>query len=136
MPYTEKNEKFMEYAGPPSFLCNNFTMFLISPLFEPIMAMDSSNIYSMLPVSDRKDDVVLDSSVTNIDIAKNYDDYPIEELQVPTLIFHAKDDKLASYADTKKAVKRFTDCIFISFENGAFNGWTRIRNQKSSFWFH
>ena len=118
MPYTEKPEKFMKYAGPPSFLCNNFTMFLISPLFESIMGMDSSTIYDMLPVSDRKDGVILDSSVTNIDMAKNYNDYPIEELQVPTLIFHAKDDKLASYTDTEKAVRRFPDCTFISFENG------------------
>ena len=31
---------------------------------------------------------------------------------------HAKDDKLASYTDTEKAVKRFPDCTFISFESG------------------
>lgn len=118
MPNTEKPEKYMKYAGPPAFLCNDFTMFLISPLFEPLMGMESSTIYSMLPVSDRKDGVILDASVTNIDMAKYYDDYPIEDLQVPTLILHAKDDKLASYTDTEKAVKRFPNCIFISFESG------------------
>ena len=83
MPFTEKPEKYSEYAGPPAFLCNDFTMFLISPLFDPIMGM-----------------------------------YRIEDLQVPTLIFHAKDDKLASYTDTEKAIKRFPNCTFIPFENG------------------
>ena len=48
----------------------------------------------------------------------NYDDYRIEELQMPTLVFHAKDDKLASYTDTEKAVKRFPNCTFIPFESG------------------
>lgn len=118
MPFTEKPEKYSEYGGPPAFLCNDFTMFLISPLFNPIMGMEPSTIYSMLPVGDRKNGVVLDASVTNLDMAKNYDDYRIEELQVPTLVFHAKDDKLASYTDTEKAVKRFPNCTFIPFESG------------------
>lgn len=118
MPFTEKPEKYSEYVGPPAFFCNGFTMFLISPLFDPIMGMEPSTIYSMLPVSDRKNGVVLDASVTNLDMARNYDDYRIEELQVPTLVFHAKDDKLASYTDTEKAVKRFPNCTFIPFERG------------------
>lgn len=118
MPFTEKPEKYSEYAGPPAVLCNDLTMFLISPLFDPIMGMEPSTIYSMLPVSDRKDGVVLDASVTNLDMARNYDDYHIEDLQVPTLVFHAKDDKLASYTDTVKAIERFPNCTFISFESG------------------
>lgn len=118
MPLTEKPDKYLKYAGPPPFLCNSFTMFLLSPLFKLIMGMEPSTIYDMLPVGDRKDGVVLDASVTNIDMAKEYEDYHIEELQVPTLVFHAKDDKLANYADTEKAVKRFANCTFISFENG------------------
>lgn len=118
MPFTEKPEKYSEYAGPPAVLCNDLIMFLISPLFDPIMGMEPSTIYSMLPVSDRKDGVVLDASVTNLDMARNYDDYHIEDLQVPTLVFHAKDDKLASYTDTVKAIERFPNCTFISFESG------------------
>lgn len=118
MPFTEKPEKYSEYAGPPAVLCNDLTMFLISPLFDPIMGMEPSTIYSMLPVSDRKDGVVLDASVTNLDMARNYENYRIEDLQVPTLVFHAKDDKLASYTDAEKAVKRFPNCTFIPFESG------------------
>ena len=118
MPFAEKPEKYPEYAGPPAFLCNDFAMFLISPLFEPIMGMEPSTIHSMLPVSERKAGVVLDASVTNLDMAGNYDDYHVEDLQVPTLVFQAKDDKLVSYSDTEKAVKRIPNCTFISFESG------------------
>lgn len=118
MPFKEKPEKFSEYAGPPVFLCNDFAMLLISPLFEPVMGMDPSTIYSMFPVGDRKDGVILDASVTNPDMARNFDSYQIESLQVPTLIFHAKDDKLASYEDTMNALSRFPTCTFISFETG------------------
>lgn len=118
MPFTEKPEKIFTYAGPPAFLCNDYAMFLISPLFEPIMGMEPSTIYGMLPIGERKDGVVLDASVTNLDMARNYDDYRVEDLQVPTLVFHAKDDKLASYTNTEKAVKRFPNCTFIPFENG------------------
>lgn len=118
MPFTEKPEKIFTYAGPPAFLCNDYAMFLISPLFEPIMGMEPSTIYDMLPIGERKDGVVLDASVTNLDMARNYDDCRVEDLQVPTLVFHAKDDKLASYTNTEKAVKRFPNCTFIPFENG------------------
>lgn len=118
MPFAEKPEKYAEYAGPPAFLCSDYAMFLMSPLFEPIMGMEPSTIYSMLPVGERKDGVVLDARVTNPDMARNFDDYKIEEMQVPVLILHAKDDKLASYKDVENALGRFQNCTFISFETG------------------
>lgn len=118
MPYTEKPVKYFEYAGPPAFLCNDYAMFLISPLFEPIMGMESSTIYSMLPVADRKEGVIIDSSVTNPDMARDFEKYKVEDLQVPSLILHAKDDKLASFEDTLNALNRFPNCRFISFETG------------------
>jgi pimeloyl-ACP methyl ester carboxylesterase len=118
MPYTEKPEKYDDYAGPPAFLCNDYTMLLLSPFFGPMMGMETSTIYSMLPISERKDGVILDASMTNPDMARNFDSYKIEELQIPTLILHAKDDKLASYTQTEKAVSRFPKCTFVSFETG------------------
>ncbi len=65
---------------------------MISLLFKPIMGMEPSTIYSMLPVRDRKDGVILDSSITN--------------------------PEMASYTDTEKAISRFPNCTFISFESG------------------
>lgn len=118
LPLSEKTTKYAEYAGPPEFLCNDYAMFLMSPLFEPIMGMDPSTIYSMMPVSERKAGVVLDAAVTNPDMARNYESYDIEKLQVSVLILHAKDDKLASYDDTVNALRRFPDYAFKSFEDG------------------
>lgn len=118
VPPAEKPEKYSEYAGPPAFLCNDYAMFLISPLFEPIMGMKPSTICTMLPIGERKKGVILDASVTNPDMNKNYDSYPVENLQVPTLILQSKDDKMVKYSETEKAVKRFPDCTFILFEDG------------------
>ena len=50
LPYSEKPEKYPEYAGPPQFLCYDYAMFLICPLFQSIMGMDKSTIYGMLPI--------------------------------------------------------------------------------------
>lgn len=118
MPLTEKPEKYSEYAGPPEFLCNNYAMFLMRPVFGPVMGMDPSTIYSMMPVSERKAGVVLDAAVTNPDMARNYESYDIENLKVPVLILHAKDDKLASYESAVNASARFPKYIFVSFEDG------------------
>ena len=118
MPLAAKPANYAEYAGPPAFLCNDYAMFLMNPLFEPVMGMDASTIYSMLPVGERKAGVILDASITNPDMARNYDSYIIEDLQVPTLILHAKDDKLASYADVEKAWDRFPNSTLVSFETG------------------
>ena len=118
MPPAAKPANYAEYAGPPAFLCNDYAMFLMNPLFEPVMGMDASTIYGMLPVRERKAGVILDASITNPDMARNYDSYIIEDLQVPTLILHAKDDKLASYADVEKAWDRFPNSTLVSFETG------------------
>jgi len=118
MPLTEKPAKYAEYAGPPEFMCNDYAMFLLSPLFGPVMGMDAATVFSMLPVSERKAGVLLDAAVTNPELARNYESYEIEKLQVPVLILHAKDDKLASYEATVKALSRFPAYTFLSFESG------------------
>lgn len=119
MPYAKEPKKYAEYAGPPKFLCNDYAMFLLSPLFEPIMGMEPSTIYSMLPIGERKKGVVLDASITNPDMARNYDDYHIEDLKCPVLVLHAKDDKLAAYSGVEEAKGRFPkDSKFVIFETG------------------
>lgn len=118
MPLAEKPTKYAEYAGPPEFLCSDYAMFLMSPLFGPLMGMNPSTIYSMMPVSERKAGVRLDAAITNPDMARNYESYDIENLQVPVLILHAKDDKLASYAAVSDALGRFPNCKCIFFETG------------------
>jgi len=117
-PLIEKPDTYPEYAGPPAFLCNNFGMWLLRPFFKPLMGMESSTIYAMLPVNERKEGIITDASITNPDMAKNYDEYVIENLQVPVLIFQSKDDKMADYDLMEQAVSRFPDYTFIVFETG------------------
>jgi len=117
-PLIEKPESYQEYQGPPSFLCNNFGMWLLSPFFKPIMGMEPDTIYSMLPVNDRHDGMVMDASITNPDMARNYDEYQVENLQVPSLIFQAKDDLMSKYELIEQSIHRFPNCTFIVFETG------------------
>ncbi|MEK4511427.1 alpha/beta fold hydrolase [Paenibacillus sp. FSL K6-2524] len=117
-PFLEKPESYSEYSGPPSFMCNDFPMWLLRPLFKPLMGMEQDTIYSMLPVSRRHDGMVMDASITNPDMARNFDQYPIEDLQVPSLILQSKDDALASYEQISKSLSRFPISTFISFEDG------------------
>ena len=44
------------------------------------------------PVSERKTGVILDGKLTNPDMERNFEQYPIEELNVPVLILHSEDD--------------------------------------------
>lgn len=118
MPLVFKPKNVLKYAGPPKPFCSNYLMFLISPLFKPIMGMPSSTIYTMMPINKRKQGVIIDSSITNLDMANNYDEYVIEDIKCPTLIFHAKDDRLASYKDVLNVYNRFKSVTFISFDNG------------------
>ncbi len=117
-PLTSKPKKYRAYQGPPKPLVNNWAMFLVSPLFKLIMGMEPRTIEGMLPVEQRRNGVLLDATVSNPDMARNFDDYPIEELRVPTLILHAKDDKLVNFSDMERAVKRFPNATFMAFENG------------------
>lgn len=118
MPFVKKPDKMMQYQGPPEFLCNNFGMWLISPFFKSVMGLPSDTIYSMLPVNERKKGIKIDASITNPDMARNYDDYAIETLQMPSLILQAKDDKMVNYGNVIKAVHRFPNCTLKVFEHG------------------
>ena len=117
-PLNEKSMDYQEYQGPPAFLCNNFGMWLFHPLFKPVFGMDPDTIYNMLPMSERRDGTIIDATVTNPDMARNYDEYIIENLQVPTLIVQAKDDLMAKYDIIEKSVNRFPNCTFVVFETG------------------
>lgn len=118
MPDNIKPDSYEEYTGPPKQVCNNFMMWIISPLFEPLMGMESSTINEILPINKKVAGILFDSEIVNADMDRNYDDYDVENLQMPTIVFNAKDDKLALYSRTKAAVERFPNCTFISFESG------------------
>lgn len=82
------------------------------------MGIEPGTIYRMMPINERSIGANIDASISNTDMLKNYDNYPIENLQVPTLIFHAKNDKMAKYSDTENALPRFPNTTLIPFETG------------------
>ena len=127
MPETEKPKKINLYQAPPNFLCNNLPMYLISPFFKTIMGMESNVVKTMLPIDKRKKGVKIDGEITNPDMAVNYDNYNIEEIEISTLIFQSKDDKITKYEKFITSVKRFKNSTFKIFETG---GHLLVRHEK------
>lgn len=105
-------------TGPPEFFCNDLAMWLISPLFKPLMGMDSDVIRQIMPMKERKAGIVFDSKVVNKDHTDNYDNYDLKNIRVPVLIIHSEDDKLA---DSKKArywSNEIPQCKAVFFSGG------------------
>ncbi|HHX53990.1 MAG TPA: alpha/beta hydrolase [Clostridiales bacterium] len=118
MPVPEKPETFLEYQAPPEPLLSDYAMYLISPLMPPLMGMPASTVKSIQPVSERKIGVVLDGKLTNPDMERNFEQYPIEELKAPVLILHSEDDTVASFEKVEKAKHRFPNLTLVAFPDG------------------
>lgn len=117
-PALKKPEKEMNYIGPPSFLAHDLPMWLGSPLFGPIMGMDRDTIEMIMPLENRHDGIVLDAEISNTVMENHYEDYDMSKLQVPVLILHAKDDKLADYTRAAAWAEKIPDCKAVFFETG------------------
>lgn len=118
MPPAEKPESYIEYQAPPEPLLSDYVMYLISPLMPPLMGMPASIAREIQPVGERRAGVILDGRLTNPDMERNFDSYPIEELEVPVLILHSKDDALVSYEKVEDVRHRFPDLTLVSFPDG------------------
>ena len=124
MPTTPKSpDEVSGAAGPPGPLVNDFPMWFVITHFgfamDRMMASDVPDSFykTMLPVRPRKLGVKNDESVTNLDMAVSYDDYPVEELSLPILVVHAKDDPLARFDEVEKFIARVQPRTAI-FETG------------------
>ena len=118
-PDSEKPTKPAEgMAGPPEAICNDFAMWLISPLFKPIMGMGSSVIKQIMPMGERKEGIVFDGDVVNKDHTNNYDNYDLRSIKVPVLIIHSEDDKLANPEKAMYWSKEIPDCSSVFFLGG------------------
>lgn len=69
---------------------------------------------SIFPIGPRVTGATFDAYVANPDIAG----YPLEDLQVLTLLVHAKDDPLASYDAAAAAAERIPKADLVSLESG------------------
>lgn len=118
MPVDEKPETYLEYQAPPEPLLSDYAMYLISPLMPALMGMPPSTVETIQPVSERKSGVILDGKLTNPDMERNFDQYPIEELKVPVLILHSEDDPVASFEKVENVKHRFPNLTIVSFPDG------------------
>lgn len=110
---TEEEIRKMGLQGPPPIIVNDFIMWFamkyFSAMFTQMMGakIDKNQLFAtMLPASPRKKGVAADTKITNIDMTRNYEAYPLEELTVPVLVCHAKDDPMASYQTIEKLLAR------------------------------
>jgi pimeloyl-ACP methyl ester carboxylesterase len=117
-PFAEKPKHPPKYVGPPSGACNNLGMFLFSLYFKPVLGIEREEIYTMLPINEKRRGIINDATVTHQDMAKNYEEYVIEDISAPSLVFHAKNDKMSKFKLMEKGVRRFSDCKFVEFEKG------------------
>ena len=78
-------------------------------------AMISSLYLSSMPVSARTEGILFDMYVLNLAIDETF---PFEEITVPTLVVHAKDDLAPPYAGAVLISERIPGCRLVSVETG------------------
>jgi pimeloyl-ACP methyl ester carboxylesterase len=84
------------------------------PLTDADRATIQALIDSIFPVRARSTGVIFDAYVGNPDI----DTYPLESLDVPTLIVHSRDDTLASFEPAESAASRIPHAQLLALDSG------------------
>lgn len=72
-------------------------------------------MWKLLQVSLRTKGIVNDICITNPDLNKNY---PVENIRVPALIFHAVDDPMPPFETAKEITARIPGAQFIQINSG------------------
>lgn len=117
-PELKEQAKKFTYAGPPAIMCNDLFMWLVSPLFKPLMGMEPETLNTILPMKPRKDGIVFDAKVSNTVMVNDYTSYDMSDLKMPVLIIHAKDDKMADFKKVEPWIDKIKDCTFVVLDNG------------------
>jgi pimeloyl-ACP methyl ester carboxylesterase len=84
------------------------------PLTADHQAKARTMLDLMFPVRGRSEGILFDAYVGNPDV----NTYPLESIAVPTLIVHARDDTMASYAGAEAAARRIPGAQLVSHEGG------------------
>jgi pimeloyl-ACP methyl ester carboxylesterase len=87
-------------------------------LSEEEQRMVSGVITGILPIRPRTAGFVFDMFTSNVDMDKQPDRYPMEEIHVPTLVIHALDDSLAKYENAEALAARIPDAELFSITRG------------------
>ena len=108
--------------GPPAIMNHDWIMWLLSPFFSHVLGMDPRTIHGMLPLSERRTGADIDASITNREMAVHFEDYPIEALNPPVLLLHARDDRIAPFAPpaghVQSSMHRYPDLTTSIFPTG------------------
>lgn len=105
--------KALGTVGPPKLLINDFFMWFFTKyfgfIFNSMMGADVNKndlFKTMLPVKPRKQGILADTKITNMDMLSHYEKYTIERLEIPILVIHAKDDPMAKYENVENLLIR------------------------------
>lgn len=88
------------------------------PANEAQSAYVNEMMDSIFPLQPRVAGAIFDAFSSNPEI----EDYPLEQIAVPTLILHAKDDPLASYDAAVRAAERIPGARFVGLTSGGHLG--------------
>jgi pimeloyl-ACP methyl ester carboxylesterase len=94
------------------------------------MAYADRILEEMLPMSERMPGILLDQSRVLPP------DYPIEEIEAPTLVIHARDDALVDFANGRHTAESIPGAEFIVLEDGGhflLGHFDQLRDQVESF---
>ena len=113
VPSAPKTRKEIGRTGPPNFILNDRIMLFSIRNFRSIFykMFGSENISNeifnnLLPVKPRRNGIINDGEITNADMLINYYEYPVENINIPVLIVHAKDDPMAKFEDIELILER------------------------------
>ena len=125
VPSIPMTKKEVGMSGPPKFILNDRLMLFSIRNFKGIFhsMFGSKNVPNevfdiMLPVKPRRNGIIYDSEINNIDMAVNFFDYPVENLNIPILVIQAKDDPMVKYEDTEYFLKRVNAELMIFPDGG------------------
>ena len=125
VPSIPMTKKELGMSGPPKFILNDRIMLFSIRNFKGVFysMFGSKNVPNevfdnMLPVKPRKNGILNDTEITNADMAVNFDNYPVENLNIPVLVINAKDDPMAKYESTEYFLKRVNAELMIFPDGG------------------
>lgn len=107
-----------EMVGPPPSMNQDWVWWMVAPVMSAIQGLPMNAVHTMLPIGPRREGVEIDTFTTNPDMARHFDEYPIEDLQVPVLLIHARDDKVVPFTDMEAGMHRYPNLTTAFFDTG------------------
>ncbi len=132
-----RSEEIKGPVGPPGFIYSDrIFRFMLNNMQRTILKMfgvtrneylsaedhEKRKLYDLfntiMPIKPRKKGILNDQYLTNLDMNLNYNKYPIETIETPFLVLHAKNDPMAKYETMNKAIKRMNKVDVRVYETG------------------